>query len=71
MVSFVFRVIERNPRHTRVSVFAGTRAGSRGHSGVLVFRTEEWRALEDILRGDKPPLDVVLQDATVGEEVHT
>lgn len=44
-VSVGYRVVERNPGHTTVSVFSGRQEGSRGHSGTLVFRTDEWDEL--------------------------
>jgi hypothetical protein len=38
----------RNDGHVRARVFIGRNAGSRGKSGELVMRTDEW----DELRGD-------------------
>lgn len=46
-VSCAVRVVSRNPGHTRVSVFSGRNEGARGHSGELVFRTDEWAELVD------------------------
>jgi len=48
-VTFLFRIIEANPVHVRVRIWAGPRKGSRGLAGVLVFRNEDWYALRDIL----------------------
>lgn len=37
-----FRVDDVNPGHVHVSIFSGRNVGSRGHSGHLVFRADEW-----------------------------
>lgn len=39
------RVDSSNEAHTMVSVFVGRNEGARGHSGNLVFRTDEWREI--------------------------
>lgn len=36
------KVIDRNPRHTRVTVFIGRTPGSRGKSGELTLRSDEF-----------------------------
>lgn len=41
-VSVAFREDERNPGHVKVSVFIGRNPGSRGHSGQITIRTDEW-----------------------------
>jgi len=45
-VSVGFRVDDENPGHVRVSIFAGTNFGARGHAGVLTFRAEEWPVIK-------------------------
>lgn len=61
-LSILFRVIDRNPAHVRVGVWAGRQIGSRGKSGELVFRTDEWVAIRDLLLfvrvdlGERTPL---------------
>lgn len=44
-VSVALREVSRNPGHTRVQVFVGRTPGSRGMSGTLVLRTDEWDEL--------------------------
>ena len=50
-VTFLFRVNDRNPAHTRFSVFAGRNVGSRGHAGELTMRTDEFDEFERIFKG--------------------
>ena len=48
----------RNPGHVHLSVFVGRHDGSRGHSGQLVLRTDEWDELRaKIVNGD--PCDIL------------
>lgn len=49
MISFNLRIDEQNDAHTTVSVFSGERDGSRGRSGVLIFRNEEWIVFRSIM----------------------
>lgn len=49
MISFNLRIDEQNEAHTTVSVFSGDRPGSRGRSGVLIFRNEEWIAFRSAM----------------------
>ena len=52
LVSFRLRVNDQNPGHTRVTVFAGTREGSRGNTGELALRTpDEWPAFRARIEG--------------------
>jgi len=57
-VTIYLREDDRNPGHTRVSVFVGRHAGARGHSGVLIMRTDEWDEIVDKLR-DGDPCDLL------------
>ena len=51
-VTVGFRFNRMNPGHVTVSIFAGPNLGSRGHSGELVFRTDEWPIVRDaFIRG--------------------
>jgi len=57
-VTIWFREDDRNPGHTRVSVFVGRYVGARGHSGVLTLRTDEWDEIVGKLR-DGDPCDLL------------
>jgi len=47
--------------HTQVTVFAGRTPGSRGHTGTLSFRNEEWDALRKLLEG-RPGVEIEERD---------
>lgn len=64
-VSAMLRVDSENPGHTTVTVFAGRNPGARGHSGTLVFRTDEWNEL--IERGMTSGGTVVLEFDLIGD----
>lgn len=61
-VKLAFRVDERGPGHTKVSVFVGRQVGSRGHSGQLVFRTDEW---DELSSGLGPPGETNMVEAVL------
>lgn len=46
-VTCAVRLVDRNPGHVRVAVWAGRNEGARGHAGELVFRADEWMELVD------------------------
>lgn len=52
-VSFGFRdatdSIASEFEHRRIQVFAGRNPGARAHSGVLVFRADEWPVVREAL----------------------
>lgn len=56
-----YRIDHADSGHVHVSVFVGKRPGARGHSGALIFRTDEWTALiepqwRDVLGWDVLPV---------------
>lgn len=64
MISFNLRIDEQNEAHTTVSVFSGDRPGSRGRSGVLIFRNEEWSLFRNImLATDRAEVEITGEDA--------
>lgn len=51
MIYIGFRENSRNPGHCRISVFVGRKRGSRGHSGEIVLRTDEWDEIRESFAG--------------------
>jgi len=61
LVTVALREDDRNPGHVRVSVFVGRRPGSRGHSGQIVLRTDEWDDLSERIRQRQRSGDELLE----------
>lgn len=45
-----FRLDERGPAHSQVSIFVGKQKGQRGHAGAVTMRNSEWDELQETLR---------------------
>lgn len=41
----MFREVDRNPGHVRITVWIGRNHGARGNAGTLTLRTDEWDEL--------------------------
>jgi hypothetical protein len=54
-VGFTARVMESNPAHAKVNVWAGRGEGHRALAGTLTLRTEEVGPFFSMLNGYCPP----------------
>ena len=58
-VTIALREESRNPGHVLIGVFIGRNKGSRGRSGTLTLRTDEWDEIATRYLSDSVLVDIL------------